>query len=121
VRSDQDVEPAELVDRPLERCFPLGGDGQVGADGDAAELARGVLDLLGATDERHRRPRPGECLGHAATETASAAGHERTASREVEQVARHAATVLDYGRLHARTARDRVDAGDRDRPLPRGR
>ena len=92
---DEDVEPAEQLRGSLERDGQRVTVGEVGPDRVPAELARGVLDALGAADERDGRSGSDERLGHATPQAAAATGDQRTPAGQVEQPVPHGPTVLD--------------------------
>src|SRR5487761_370708 len=86
---DQDVEAAQLADRPGDGALPAGVVGHVELDEarGRAGLAQARDGLLAVTLENvadhHRGTGPGERLGHARSQPARSAGYQCLASSQV--------------------------------------
>ena len=85
VARDEDVEPAERLDRVLEATPEVVPVGEVGADGGPADAGGGFVRGVRSAEDRDPRSRSGERLGDPEADAAAAAGDERAATGEVEE------------------------------------
>ena len=100
VRVDEDVEAAQPVDRLVEAAAQGVAVGEVGADGDAAELCGCLVGALRAAEDGHARTGLDERARDPAPDPAAAARDERAATGQIEATG-HCSRAPSSARIRA--------------------